>query len=72
VIAIFMLISSDVLACSVLSIFSYVVMRFKLSNIILLFLGGSLHDEFSLLVIGDRLYISDLINRFVDLFLSPS
>jgi hypothetical protein len=36
------------------------------------FIGGFLHDGFPLLVVGDFLYICDLIHRFGDLFLSPS
>jgi hypothetical protein len=35
-------------------------------------LGGSLHDGFPLSVVGDGLYIDDLIHRFGDLLLSSS
>jgi hypothetical protein len=35
-------------------------------------LSGSLHDVFPPSIVGDGLYVSDLIHRFGDLFLSPS
>jgi hypothetical protein len=36
------------------------------------FISGSLHDGFPLSIVGDCLYIGDLINRFRDLLFSPS
>jgi hypothetical protein len=36
------------------------------------FLSGSFHDGLPLSVIGDGLYIDDLIHKFEDLLLSPS
>jgi hypothetical protein len=69
VIVIPMPISLDVLACSVLINFSFVyedgVIQSKPS-----LLGGSLHDGFPLLVIGDGFYINNLIHGFGDLLIS--